>query len=71
VILEATFSVLRVAVEVKAMPIPIPRIKMPPIIAMVAKLKIEGLEAGTLSLESLSLASLGSVNRDLLRFIVA
>ncbi len=43
---------------------------------MVAKLKIEGLEAGalsleSLSLESLSLASLGSVNLDLLRFIVA
>ncbi|QFS47246.1 hypothetical protein GXM_04736 [Nostoc sphaeroides CCNUC1] len=46
---EATFDGANVAVELKAMPIPIPKINTPPIIAMVKRLnigdwKIEGLE---------------------------
>ena len=48
------------------MPTPIPRMKIPPIRAIDKTLKMEGLEAG-----GLSLVSLGSVNLDLLRFIVA
>jgi len=46
---EATFDGANVVVELKAIPIPIPKINTPPIIAMVKRLnigdwKIEGLE---------------------------
>lgn len=46
---EATFDGANVVVELKAMPIPIPKINTPPIMAMVKRLnigdwKIEGLE---------------------------